>query len=79
MIQHQRQKIKPGDVVLYVLRERDMPLEPERKWRGRVLSTYGYYATVQSLEEGYEDEEELIFINQIVEIDESSSNDTKII
>jgi hypothetical protein len=40
------QEIKPGDIVLYVLRRKDKPVEPERKWKGRILCISPSYATV---------------------------------
>jgi hypothetical protein len=62
------QEIKPGDIVFYVLRRKDKPVEPERKWKGRILCISASYATVKVLEKGYEREEETIFVKQIVQV-----------
>ena len=69
MIEYQGQEINPSDIVFYVLRERDKPVEPERQWKGQVTQVYYYYANVRSLENGYEEEEELIFLKQIVQVE----------
>jgi hypothetical protein len=63
------QEIKPGDVVFYVLRAKDKPVEPARKWKGQVVHISRYYATVRVLEQGYEQEEETIFVKQIVQVE----------
>jgi hypothetical protein len=69
MTEQQKQDIQPGDIVFYILREKDKPCEPEREWKAQVLSVYFHYATVRVLEEGYEDEEETIFLKQIVRVE----------
>jgi len=75
------QEIKPGDIVLYVLRRRDKPVEPERRWKGRILCISPFYAIVKVLEKGYEREEETIFLRQIVQIantDEKAESSEKL-
>lgn len=68
------QEIKPGDIVFYVLRGKDKPAEPERKWKGQIVCISHYYATVKVLEEGYEQEEEIIFVRQIVRVEKTGGN-----
>ncbi|HEY1351452.1 MAG TPA: hypothetical protein VGF67_17665 [Ktedonobacteraceae bacterium] len=66
------QEIEPGDIVFYVLRGKDKPAEPARKWKGQVVRISRYYATVRVLEEGYEQEEETIFVKQIVQVEKEN-------
>ncbi len=58
--------IQAGTTVAYRLRPCDLPRHPERLWYGRVEKVSQSFCWVQLLEEGYEDLEEMIFIEQIV-------------
>jgi len=68
-------EIEPGDIVFYVLREKEKPEDPEREWKGRVMCIHLHYITVRVLEEGYKDEEEVIFLKQIVRVEKRRNID----
>ncbi len=48
--------ITPGVIVIYTLRSNQLPRNPGKKWRGKVLryDRFFHRAVVESLEAGYE-------------------------
>ena len=63
-----------GDTVLYVLRELELPVNPEKQWRGKVLKVTPTSVVVASLEEGYEGFTEVVFFKQIFEVKHVGEN-----
>ena len=64
--------IKPGVIVIYKLRRDQRPLQPEKEWRGKVLlyNRFLHRVVVESFEEGYEDCEDDVWLEQIIRIEE---------
>jgi len=68
-------QIRLGSIVSYRLRASQLPTTPERLWSGKIrdirLNTTGTsgIALVESVEPGYEECTEHIFLSQIVSID----------
>ena len=67
--------IKPGAVILYRLRSDQRPCQPTKEWRGKVLLVYRTVqrVIVTSLEEGYEDCNDEVWLEQIIQIEEDIS------
>jgi hypothetical protein len=65
-------KIEPGVIITYKLRSDQLPVHPEKVWRGKVLlyNKLFHRAVVESLEEGYEECEDDVWLEQIVQIEE---------
>jgi hypothetical protein len=65
-------KIEPGVIITYKLRTNQLPVHPEKIWRGKVLfyNKLFHRAVVESLEEGYEECEDDVRLEQIVQIEE---------
>ena len=63
-----------GDIVYYKLRTSELPTEPDRKWKGKVIRASINqpraidHVQVESLEPGHEGETELVYLPQIVGI-----------
>lgn len=63
--------VKPGDIILYRLRIIDLPVNPDRLWRGRIKAVFPAtdwttpFLIVLSLEPGYEGMTEIIHPPQI--------------
>ena len=63
-----------GATIYYKMRSSDSPVEPDRQWRGRVMSAYPKTSysmggvKVESLEEGHEGETELVLLSQIIRV-----------
>ncbi len=64
--------IKPGVIVVYKLRRDQRPLQPDKEWRGKVLHYNRLFdrAVVESLEEGYEECEDDVWLEQIIRIED---------
>jgi hypothetical protein len=64
--------IKPGAIVIYKLRRNQRPVHAEKEWRGKVLlyNRFIHRAVVESLEEGYEECEDDVWLEQIIRIEE---------
>ncbi len=63
--------IAVGSIVTYRLLPRQMPKNPQKEWRGRVVGSQpglGWY-WIASLEPGYERLEECVFLEQIVKVE----------
>jgi len=67
--------LREGAIISYRLLPAERPTNPNRIWRGRVLKVWiGMHfildcCRVVSLEEGYQELEELVLISQIVKIE----------
>jgi hypothetical protein len=65
----ERYVVAEGEIVLYKLRPGDMPINPDRLWRGRViLCSTKEHLLVESLEPGYEGMREIILVTQVEKI-----------
>ena len=62
--------LKPGTIIVYLLRSSQCPVHRQREWHGRVKSVYASdWVIVELLDEGYEGLEEPVYIDQIVGIE----------
>jgi hypothetical protein len=67
--------VKVGDVIIYNLRPQDLPTNPDKEWKGKVLKVYvddPYVVDcvrVESLEPGETGEAELVYLSQIIRLD----------
>jgi hypothetical protein len=61
-------RLTAGAVVVYLLRPEQQPTSPLREWRGKVIQV-GIGVVVESLEEGYEGQTELVHTQQIIRIE----------
>jgi hypothetical protein len=61
-------RLTTGAVVVYLMRPEQQPVHPKREWRGKVIQV-GVGVMVESLEEGYEGQTELIHVEQIIRIE----------
>lgn len=65
-------RLRVGDIIVYLARPEDGPVNPEKEWRGKVLRVYLdelrllNHARVESLEPGEEGLAELVYPQQIV-------------
>ena len=63
-----------GAIIFYKMRSHDSPVEPDRLWKERVITTsHGIPGSipcmkVESLEEGHAGETEIVMLSQIVSI-----------
>ena len=63
-----------GDIVLYKLRETDLPEDCDKQWKGKVIKVHPETSKtlpsvdVESIEVGYEGLTELVMLFQIVEV-----------
>jgi hypothetical protein len=58
--------INVGNVVFYLLREKDQPVDVDKLWRGEVVKVNACSVVVESLEPGYGRAREVVFFSQIV-------------
>jgi hypothetical protein len=58
--------IKPGVTVAYRLLPKDMPINPNKIWLGKVLYCKGHIVLVELLEHGFQNLREHITYQQIV-------------
>ena len=58
-----------GDTVFYRLKLSDLPVNPERVWKGKIESVCSSFVLVSSLDEGYEGLREAVWPSQIVKIE----------
>jgi hypothetical protein len=66
-------QLTPGTVIVYLLRPSQLPTDPTKEWRGRVLGPYGAEAVmVEVLNEGFEGEQEPAFIDQIIRVEDEA-------
>lgn len=59
-----------GDVILYRLLPKDKPIQPDREWKGKVLTSMNNFLLVECLEVGYEGTREIIHSTQVTSIEE---------
>jgi hypothetical protein len=66
-----RSELKPGMVVVYLLRPNQLPIHPEKRWRGKIKKVYQSIdaVEVEVLSEGYEGSEELVHSEQVVRVE----------
>jgi len=66
-----RSELKPGMVVVYLLRANQLPIHPEKGWQGKIKRVYRSIdaVEVEVLSEGYEGSEELVHFEQIVRVE----------
>ena len=66
------EEITPGVIIAYKLRHDQRPVHPEKEWHGKVLlyDRFFYKAVVESLEEGYENCEDEVWLEQIIRIED---------
>ncbi len=64
-------ELKPGTIIVYFLRPSQLPINPKLEWRGRIkqLDPSQQMVIVNILNEGFEGEEEPVFINQIIRVE----------
>ncbi len=67
-----RSLLQSGSVIWYRLLPYQLPTNPDRLWRGKILSIGSSIVLVESLEAGYEGLKEFVRFEQIVEIASSS-------
>jgi hypothetical protein len=72
-------KIAPGDTIGYLLKTADSPIDPQRVWRGQVISINktNDTAIVVVLDEGYGDESEHVTREQIVTVEHGTQKAMK--
>ena len=64
-------ELKPGMVVVYLLRTDQLPKHPQKEWRGKIKKVYRLAdaVEVEVLNGGYEGSEELVLFTQIVRVE----------
>lgn len=69
-----REKLKRGTIIIYVLCPHQLPIHPEKEWRGRVKQIYTSMdaVEVEVLDEGYQGEWERVSFEQVIRVDETS-------
>lgn len=65
-----RPALQAGMVIEYVLRPDQLPIHPEKQWRGKIKHVYASMdaVEVEVLNEGYEGYEEHVYVTQIMRI-----------
>ena len=64
--------LHPGDILVYLARPEDRPVDPNKEWRGKVLHVCVEqlcmfdHATVESLEPGEEGLTEIVYPQQML-------------
>jgi hypothetical protein len=66
------EEIEPGVIITYKLRHDQRPVHPEKEWHGKVIlyNSHFHRAVVESLDEGYEDCEDVVWLEQIMRIED---------
>jgi len=64
-------ELKPGMVVVYVLRANQLPKHPEKEWRGKIKKVYPSIdeVEVEVLSEGYTGDEERVHFEQMLRVE----------
>ncbi len=62
--------IKPGMIVAYRLLPKDMPVDPNKVWRGKVVHCNEHSILLELLEPGYSELQETITYQQIIGVSE---------
>jgi hypothetical protein len=63
-------KIRPGMIIAYHLLPKDIPLNPNKVWRGKVLRYNEEFILVELLEPGYSGLTEYVAYSQLVAIEQ---------
>lgn len=65
-----RPELQAGIVIVYVLRADQLPVHPEKEWRGKIKKVYSSIdaVEVEVLNEGYKGYEERVYFEQIIRI-----------
>ncbi|HKV59087.1 MAG TPA: hypothetical protein VJO32_12430 [Ktedonobacteraceae bacterium] len=64
--------VRVGDIVVYKMQPKDLPVNPDKEWRGKILRIYLDeprlldFLFVESLEEGETGMTEIVHLSQIV-------------
>ena len=64
--------VRVGDIVVYKMQPKDLPVNPDKEWRGKILRIYLDeprlldFLFVESLEEGETGMTEIVYLSQIV-------------
>lgn len=67
--------LRVGDIIVYKMRSEDLPVNPDKEWRGKVLRVYVDEPRlldclrIESLEEGEEGLTEVVYPQQILRKD----------
>jgi len=73
-------RLRIGDIVVYKMRPEDLPVNPDKEWRGKVLRIYLDEPRlldclrVESLEEGEAGLTEIVYPQQIIGKEKSSAS-----
>ena len=65
-------KVNIGDIVVYKMRPEDLPVNPDKEWRGKILRVHldeprlVDFLYVESLEEGETGLTEIVYLHQII-------------
>jgi len=64
-------ELKPGMVIVYLLRANQLPKHPEKEWRGKIKKVYQSMdaVEVEVLSEGYKGDEERVHFEQMVRVE----------
>lgn len=71
--------VRVGDIVVYKMRPEDLPVNPDKEWRGKILRIHLDeprlldFLFVESLEEGEDGLTEIVYPQQIIRKEKSSS------
>ncbi|MGH2496451.1 MAG: hypothetical protein ACRDIV_17265 [Ktedonobacteraceae bacterium] len=71
--------VRVGDIVVYKMQPKDLPVNPDKEWRGKILRSYLDeprlldFLYVESLEEGESGMAEIVYLSQIVRKEEQPS------
>lgn len=72
--------VRVGDIVVYKMRPEDLPVNPDKEWRGKILRIYFDeprlldFLFVESLEEGEDGLTEIVYPQQIIRKEKSLSS-----
>ena len=58
-----------GDIIFYKLKLSDLPINPERVWKGKIEGVCSSFVLVSSLDEGYEGLREAVWPSQVIKIE----------
>jgi hypothetical protein len=67
------QQLQSGDIIVYLLRPDQCPTNPLYEWRGKITHTFPeqHLLIVEVLNEGFDHEEEPVYFDQILRIEET--------
>jgi hypothetical protein len=69
--------LKPGTIIVYLLRPDQFPTHPYKEWRGRVRRVYMAHKAVlvDVLNAGFDCDQEPVYINQILRIEHEANSE----